>query len=198
MGNATAHKKYRVVSEFISEDSDDFSQRFFQITQAALNRTEAAKAFFSSGARNADDSHSKTFFQQLENKKVLHLRIIEKIGRDSELLPFPINSDAPEHEDAVVYSNDHSVFRTAEPTMHIRNIFEIVYEKALDELNFYLNFLLLEKHPVITSLLLSLANLSKDFLFEVKLRYLEHQSQMEIGNPEKIVEHFFTLEHRYN
>jgi hypothetical protein len=198
MNNTIAMKKYKVISEFVWEDSDNFSRRFFQIIQASLNRIQAAKAFFSVGARNAVDPYSKAFFQELESKKDLHRRIIEKIGRDSELLPFPMNADIGEEMDTAQQSDDYSVSQAAELAAHIQNIFEIVYEKALDELDFYLNFLLIEKHPVIASLLLSLANLSKDFLFEAKLRYIEHQSRIEMDNPEKIVEHFLTLERRCN
>jgi hypothetical protein len=33
---------------------------------------------------------------------------------------------------------------------------------------------------------------------EVKLRYLEHQSKMETGDSEEIVEHFIKLERRWN
>jgi hypothetical protein len=198
MDNAIAMKNYTVLSEFIWENSDNFSQRFFHIIKAALNRTQAAKVFFNIGVRNAVDSHSEAFFQQLENKKDIHSRIIEKIGRDSQLLPFPMNADIGEYEDTFQQSDDYSVFQAAELSKRIQNIFEIVYEKALDELDFYLNFLLIEKHPVISSLLLSLANLSKDFLFEAKVRYLEHQSRIEIENHEKIVEHFLSLERRSN
>jgi hypothetical protein len=198
MIDSIAANKYKIVSEFISEDSEDFSRRFSDIAQAALHRTEAAEAFLHSGVQNAGDFHSGTFFQQLANQKALHRRIIEKIGRDFELLPYSMNDDVSEPLDETILFVDHSVSSIAELGIRIRNIFEIVYEKALDELNFYLNFLLIEKHPVIASLLLSLANLSKDYLFEVKLRYLERQSQIEMGDPEKIVEHFLKIEQLSN
>jgi hypothetical protein len=198
MSMTIAMKEYKVISEFNWENENNFSKRFFQIIQASLNRTEAAKAFFNLGAQNAVDSNSKAFLQQLESKKDLHCRIIEKIGRNSEILPFPMITGKPEYKDTAQHYGDHSVFQAADLATRIHNIFEIVYEKALDELDFYLNFLLIEKHPVISSLLLSLANLSKDFLFEVKLGYLELQSRMEMSKPEEIVEHFLSLERQYN
>ena len=198
MVNAIAFKEYKVVSEFISEDSDDFSRRFLQIIQSALGRAEAAEAFFGSAAQNAPDSVSRAFFLQLANKKALHRRIVEKIGLNAELLSCPMNDGESECAKASPpYDSFHSP-RAAQPAVLIRNIFELVYEKAMDELDFYLNFVLIEKHPIITSLLFSLANLSKDFLFEVKLRYLEHQSKMKTVDSEEIVEHFIKLERRWN
>jgi|WetSurMetagenome_2_1015567.scaffolds.fasta_scaffold160029_2 hypothetical protein len=198
MNDAIAIKQYKVISEFVSKDADDFYVRFYQIAQAALHRAKAAEAFLRSGVKNAADFHSGAFFQQLVNQKVLHRRIIEKISPDFECAPFAANEDMPEPLDMTISPGDQSVSKTAELRLCLREIFEIVYEKALDELDFYLNFLLVEKHPVMSSLLQSLANLAKDYLFEVKLRYLEHQSQIEMDNPKKIVEDFYKLEHRYN
>jgi hypothetical protein len=188
----------KIIAEYVSEDSDNFSERFSQIIRAALNRSDAAEAFFGFYAQNAFDRYCSSFCQQLADKKALHRRVIEKIGLNSELLPFPADCCVSNYGDPVVAPGDPSAFQEGGPAVHMQNIFEIVYEKALDELNFYLNFLLIERHPVISSLLLSLANLSKDFLFEAKLRYLEYQSKINMGNSEKIIAHFLMLEQRSN
>ena len=198
MSEAIALNEYKIISEFISKDSDNFSPRFLQIIQSAASRAEAAEAFFVLAAQNAFDRASRSFFRRLADKKALHGRIIEKIGINANLLSGQMNHGESVYLESSLISGDPYGHQVVEPANHLRNIFEMVYEKTMDELNFYLNFLFIEKHPIIASLLFSMANLSRDFLFEVKIGYLELLSKIEMGDSEKVVEHFFKLEKRFN
>ncbi len=198
MSDEIALKEYTIVAEFVSEHPDDFSRRFLNIIQAAQNRAGKAEGFFGRAAVQAADCFGRSFFLQLGAAKALHRRIIEKIRRRSGLEIDSSEARDIEEPGPEISSADWPVERAAQSAMQAEDAFELVYEKTMDELDFYLNFLFIETHPIISSLLLSLAGLSKDFLFEAKLRFLEYQSRIETGDPGKVVEHILNLEHRCN
>jgi hypothetical protein len=64
----------------------------------------------------------------------------------------------------------------------LEDIFAFIHEIAADELEFYLNYAAVEKDTRIHSLLLMLADLSKEFLFDVKIWYLNHKEANRILN----------------
>jgi hypothetical protein len=148
----------------------------------------AAEEFLEKRALKSASAINRSYLLLLSEKKAAQRVVIDKISKnfgagDSN----PRNTDIGREESTEPYDEDG-----------LHRVFETVYEKTIDELDFYINFLLIEHHPIVSSLLLTLVNLSKDFLFEVKIRYLEHQSKILTVEDSDIRGYYSAMESIYN
>src|SRR5271157_5521845 len=163
-----------------SHESSGYIDRFSRIINAALRRTFDAENFFAKSAQKSANDVKKSFFSLLSERKASQRIIIDKIRRSFGVER--VNTkDGSKMQNRGVDAHSEEDFRI---------IFESICEKTVDELDFYINFLSVEKHPMIISLLLMCADLQKDFLFEARVQYFEHQSKTSLSSRKKIGGYF--------
>lgn len=148
----------------VAHDDDSHYSRIFV---SAVTRASEAVKFFEEKGASCSDGLKRAFFLYMSVKKDAQRLIIEKIARSQGI------------EVASEYSVSDPVAgtlpKTAEVEDDFHDIFNIVHEIAADELEFYLNYAAVEKDTRINAILLMLADLSKEFLFNVKIWYLNHK-----------------------
>jgi hypothetical protein len=145
------------------EQKGSFNFQLINIFETALKRSSEAIQFFEKKGAASQNILNRAFFLYLGVKKDAQRMILEKI--------------------AVSLGIEVSVFREEENADNAvelyqeayENIFDIVHEIAGDELEFYLNYAAIEDDPRIRSFILMLADFSKEFLFDVKIWYLNHK-----------------------
>jgi hypothetical protein len=78
----------------------------------------------------------------------------------------------------------------------LEDIFRIVHEVAADELEFYISYASVEKDMKVNSILLMLADLAKEFLFDAKIWYLNHKENVDAVDPG--LQDSFSTDRRFN
>jgi hypothetical protein len=150
--------------------------QFSAILESAIRKSADSVIFFERMGETSSLIMNKAFFLYLSVKKNAQLAILEKIaycfgleksfaveGRQiSECLELNENKSEEEYG----------------------TIFHTIHEIAADELEFYMNYAELERDTKIKSFILMLADLSKEFLFDVKIWYLNHKDTPYILNGE--------------
>ncbi len=145
------------------ENKSDF--QLCRILTLAARRASGAVVFFEERGARAEDVVSRGFYSYMGVKKDAQRVIIDKIARSQgiELTPLSTRQNVDEQLGAMEIGED------------FENIFRTVHEVAADELEFYLHYATVEKDIQINSILLMLADLAKEFLFDVKIWYLNHK-----------------------
>jgi hypothetical protein len=144
----------------------------FRILTAALKRYGEAVRFFENKGTSSRQSPNKAFYLYLGVKKDAQRMILEKIA---ESLGIEISTSCESSiadDELILYPEEYE------------NIFNIVHEITADELEFYLNYAAIERDPKIRNLILMLAELSREFLFDVKIWYLNHKNGPHLKNAE--------------
>ncbi|HUI93490.1 MAG TPA: hypothetical protein VLX68_14690 [Chitinivibrionales bacterium] len=138
-----------------------------RILTSAIKRATEAVTFFEQKECATETLVQKAFYNYLSVKKDAQRVIIEKIVHclGIELAP------------RVYLMGEEKI--SLPPCEGIdeglEHIFKNVHETAADELEFYLSYAAVEKDERINAILLMLADLSREFLFDVKIWYLNHK-----------------------
>jgi hypothetical protein len=169
--NTAVNNKIR---SMISNEEQKISGQYSRILASAVRRAAEAVIFFNEKGALSDNTVVKTFFLYLSVKKDAQRVIIEKIGRSLGIELTPIYYQS---------SNEAAGGTDEKAEEDLYDIFHIVHEVAADELEFYLNYAAVEKDGGINSLLLMLADLAKEFLFDIKIWYLNHKDANESNKP---------------
>lgn len=157
----------RVISSLNEvENKDDSLMRLANILQAGHKRSCEAIGFFEEKADMSRSILHKAFFEYLCVKKAAQRTVLEKIALSLGLGCAPV-AGLPRYENACenTQNSDES----------LADIFSIIHEIAADELEFYFAYAAVEKNVRAHSLLLMMADLAKEFLFDVKIWYLNHK-----------------------
>ncbi len=145
------------------------------IFEDAVQRASEAIRFFEEKGAASDFVLNRAFFMYMSVKKDAQRLIIEKIALSQGIV-----------QPQAYLRGESGAFRAAETSEseeNFQNIFSAVHEIAAEELDFYLNFAAKEKDVRLNAILLMLADLSKEFLFDIKIWYLNHKdaAQMDEG-----------------
>ena len=136
------------------------------LTSAAKRATEAVGFFEEKGALS-DNVLTRAFYLYMSVKKDAQRAIIWKIVQSLGLEIAPVLG-CPQGDDAL----GERGFEIGES---LEDVFGIVHEVAADELEFYISYASVEKDTKVNSILLMLADLAKEFLFDAKIWYLNHK-----------------------
>ena len=159
--------------QFNKESDDKHTSSFSNILNGSFKRASEAIRFFEKKGSSSKKVINRAFFMYLSVKKDAQRTIMEKIARSLGFeMPLGEYLQDPENK----FRDGDSVEEELE------EIFAFIHEIAADELEFYLNYAAVEKDIRIHSLLLMLADLSKEFLFDVKIWYLNHKAANRILN----------------
>jgi hypothetical protein len=152
--------------------NEKFDLHFSVILEAALKRSGEAVRFFEKKSETSRRTLIRAFYMYLSVKKEAQRSIIEKIAFSLGL-------------EMVVSKNNNYLLEIPENSGEEEycKIFQTIHEIAADELEFYLNYAAVETDPKIKSFILMLADLSKEFLFDVKIWYLNHKECRLDSNP---------------
>lgn len=138
----------------------------FQVThifETGLKRSFEAVKFFEKKGEASQNMLNRAFFLYLSVKKDAQRMILEKIAVS---LGIELSLCCEE----TISDNGFELYQE-----EYESIFNIVHEIAADELEFYLNYAAVENDPKIKSFIMLLADLSKEFLFDTKIWYLNHK-----------------------
>jgi hypothetical protein len=144
----------------------------FHILTAALKRSAEAVRFFENKGASSQRSLNRAFYLYLGVKKDAQRMILEKIAKSLGIELSTSCDSSIAHDEFKLYQEEYE------------NIFNIIHEMTADELEFYLNYAAIEPAPKIKNLILMLAELSREFLFDVKIWYLNHKNGPYIKNAE--------------
>jgi|SRR5271157_5957473 len=136
-----------------------------RILTSAARRASEAVVFFEERGAGAEGAVRRAFYSYMGVKKDAQRVIIEKIARSQGIELTPVSA----------CQNVDEQLGTMEIDEDFEDIFQTVHEVAADELEFYLHYAMVEKDVRINSILLMLADLAKEFLFDVKIWYLNHK-----------------------
>jgi hypothetical protein len=147
--------------------------RFSNILEGGYKRASEAVLFFKEKGFLSENILKKAFFMYLSVKKDAQRTIMEKIA-------FSLGFKMPFVEDLQDTESKYQKIGNVEA--EFEKVFAFIHEIAADELEFYLNYAAVEKDARIHSLLLMLADLAKEFLFDVKIWYINHKEANRILN----------------
>ena len=160
-----------VQSPVINKNRDeDYILRYSRILNTGLRRTSEAMQVFEERGSSDLKLACKAFYHYLSVKKAAQRVIMEKVAYS---LDIEISPEFDDPFDTLGFSGS-----LAENEECLHEIFETINEAALSELEFYLNYLSLEKDPKIKALLCIFADLSKEFLFDLRIWYINHKTLM--------------------
>jgi hypothetical protein len=162
------------IRSMISNEEQKIAEQYSRILASAVRRASEAVIFFNEKGALCENCVAKTFFLYLSVKKDAQRIIIEKIGRSIGIELTPVYYQS---------GNGAGCGTDEKVKEDLYDIFHIVHEVAADELEFYLNYAAVEKDGGINSLLLMLADLAKEFLFDIKIWYLNHKDSNESNKP---------------
>jgi hypothetical protein len=166
---------YNKTRSMISNEEQKIAGQYSRILASAVRRAAEAVIFFNEKGALYEDCVAKTFFLYLSVKKDAQRVIIEKIGRS---LGIELTSVFFQSGNGAGGGTDEK-----EREEDLYEIFQIVHEVAADELEFYLNYAAVEKDAGVNSLLLVLADMAKEFLFDIKIWYLNHKDAYNSSKP---------------
>jgi hypothetical protein len=158
---------------FNKETDDKCATSFSIILNGSFKRASEAVRFFEEKGASSGKMINKAFFMYLSVKKDAQRTIMEKVAR-SLGFEMPFSEYLPDTE------NKYKDTGNADQELEV--IFAFIHEIAADELEFYLNYAAVENDARTHSLLLMLADLAKEFLFDVKIWYINHKEANRVIN----------------
>jgi hypothetical protein len=158
---------------FNKESEDKNSLSFSNILNGSFKRASDAIRFFEEKGSSSEKVINRAFFMYLSVKKDAQRTIMEKIARS-------LGFEMPFSE--YLMNTENKYKNTGSVEEELEDIFAFIHEIAADELEFYLNYAAVETDARIHTLLLMLADLAKEFLFDVKIWYLNHKEVNRILN----------------
>lgn len=141
--------------------------QFSDILESALRRSTESVVFFEKKAETSRRIVNRAFFLYLSAKKDAQLTVLKKIAYSFGLEKALSRKAEGCHDDLELNENNADE--------DYRDIFKAIHEIAADELEYYINYATLENNQKIKSFILMLADLAKEFLFDVKIWYLNHK-----------------------
>jgi hypothetical protein len=164
--------KQERLSPVIQRCTEENDLQVCNIIAGALKRADEAVRFFEINGVTSKRILNRAFFMYLSVKKdaqrKMLTRIASSLGIELSSSFEPINPDSKFES----YQEEYG------------NIFKIIQEITSDELEFYLNYAAVEQDPKVKNLILLLADFSKEFLFDVKIWYMNHKECPCIQNAE--------------
>jgi hypothetical protein len=151
---------------FDLDKDDENLRRFSIILEGGYKRAHEAILYFDYKAGTCNKMLNKAFYMYLDVKKDAQRTIMEKIARSLGIELAPVSGSSHKETTPEITNSVDEEFG---------DIFKIIHEIAADELEFYLMYASVEKNVRVRSLLLMLADLAKEFLFDVKIWYLNHK-----------------------
>ena len=154
-------------SKIIPETEHNRNSQLCRILTSAARRASEAVVFFEQREAGSEEVVKRAFYSYMGVKKDAQRMIIEKIARSQgiELAPSSALFKTVEEPGATDLEMDEN----------FEDIFQTIHEVAADELEFYIHYAAVEKDIRINSILLMLVDLAKEFLFDVKIWYLNHK-----------------------
>jgi hypothetical protein len=151
----------------IPETERNRNSQLCRILTSASRRASEAVVFFQQKEAGSDEVVKRAFYSYMGVKKDAQRVIIEKIARSQgiELAPSYSYRNTGEQLGATDLEIDED----------FEGIFQTIHEVAADELEFYIHYAAVEKDIRINSILLMLVDLAKEFLFDVKIWYINHK-----------------------
>jgi hypothetical protein len=149
------------------------ADQFSNILESGYKRASEAVLFFNEKGALSEKVINKAFFMYLSVKKDAQRTIMQKIARS-------MGFDMPFSE--YLQDTENKYKDAASAGQELEELFAFVHEIAADELEFYLNYAAVENDIRTHSLLLMLADLAKEFLFDVKIWYINHKEANRIIN----------------
>ncbi|HMD69519.1 MAG TPA: hypothetical protein VKF42_11610 [Chitinivibrionales bacterium] len=162
----SASLKNNIPSRVILGGKLDRNPQVSRILFSAAKRATEAVVFFEERGALSDDVLTRAFYFYMSVKKDAQRAIIWKIAQSLGLQTAPVLT-YPQEDDA----REGSSFDDES----LKDVFGIVHEVAADELEFYISYAAMEKDTKVNSILLMLADLAKEFLFDAKIWYLNHK-----------------------
>ena len=165
---ALRNQSFSIVKSISKEGPDNAIQNS-KILASAVTRAAEGVAFLEEKGAASENVVNKSFFLYMGVKKDAQRVIIEKIARSMgiELSPDFHSRDSDAGTGILKKEIDET----------LEDIFKIAHEVAADELEFYLNYAAVEQNKTTNSLILMLADLAKEFLFDMKIWYLTHKNR---------------------
>jgi len=148
-----------------------YDSQLTSIIETGLRRSYRAVRFFEKEGAESRRNPIKAFYLYLGVKKDAQRVILEKIA-----FSFGI-------ELLGTYDDGEINTRVNKFSEEFETVFNLIHEMAADELEFYLTYAETEKEPKVKSLILMLADLAKEFLFDVKIWYLNHRTTTPLPKP---------------
>lgn len=155
---------------------------FSDILTFGLLKSARGIYYYNNQALYCRNKTNKSFLQYLAEKKRHQLAFLEKIAEKSNNENFSSN----EFHNNFNYLN---IYLTPLFNHSLRDIYNTAYDYAKKELEFFQFLRILQKNAMHHSLLDALIDLSKDFLFDVKMGYLEMVPSTDIHNHSDTIEY---------
>jgi hypothetical protein len=153
---------------------EGYNSQFSVILEVALKRSGDAVRFFERKGESSQRIINRAFFLYLSVKKEAQRAILEKIAYSLGLEKALEGKTQSNYSGLELHEN--------EVEEDYCTIFQTIQKIAADELEFYLNYAGIENEPKVKSFIFMLADLSKEFLFDVKIWYLNHKESMCYSN----------------
>ena len=155
---------------------------FSDILTFALLKSARGIYYYNNQALYCKNRTNKSFLLYLAEKKRHQLAFLEKIAEKST----NENFSAYEFHNNFNYLN---IYITPLFNHSLRDIYTIAYDYVKKELEFFQFLKILPKNDMHHSLLDTLIDLSKDFLFDVKMGYLKMAPNTNIHNHSETIEY---------
>jgi hypothetical protein len=158
----------QVVPHVIEKGQDGNVARFTKIIGSGYKRACNAVVFFEKKGTLSEKILKKAFFKYLGVKKDAQRKIMEKIAQSmgielTQPAGIPFLENIPQKNAEIEEEKFDKIYQS-------------IYEIAEDELEFYLNYAEVAKDAKSRTLILMMADLSKEFLFDLKIWYLNHKT----------------------
>ena len=139
---------------------------FIDIITFAFLKVSESSFYYSEESKISTDRTNKLFLRYLDKKKRNQLKFIKKIAEDS-------NVDITSYNGHISPENRYLHFHLPPlKNRSLKELYTLSYENAKKELEFFQFLTILQKNSMHNSLIITLIDLTKDFLFDVKMGYI--------------------------
>lgn len=141
-----------------------YNERYIDFLKFALHRIIETATFFESEAKVCKNSTVKLFLYFLAGKKRVQNVILEMIASSNQNRPFTFSCYSAVKEGELIQPISLS-------EMSAEFVLQFAHNKAEKDLNLYTSLAALEEDSCTKKLLLTLANLSRDFIEDITAGY---------------------------
>ena len=142
-----------------------------ELFKMAYVRNSEAISYFKSQARKCKNPINKTFLLFLSGKKRKQQILLEKIASKYN---YKVSSLLKDQQDQKRHLINQSTYLFSKP---LKEIYKFSYEYAVNELDFYIHISSLVRNNLSKYALNILIDLSKDFVFDIRLAYIDFISK---------------------
>jgi hypothetical protein len=133
----------------------------------AYVRNDEAISYFKSQAKKCKNPETKTFLHFLTGKKREQQLLLEKIVSKYNHKISALIHTIPDQKRLLINQSNYLYLKK------LKDIYKFAYEYAVNELDFYIHISSLVRNNLAQSALDTLMDLSKDFVFDVRLAYID-------------------------